>query len=194
MALSRVPSHQFTVDSNITIPTGKKLNAVDIAGVYAPGHVVQVVQSVKSDTFSTTVGQGNPTAITGLTGSITPKFATSKILVQVNIGQISGNSDTTWAVWLFRDSTKIAYGDASGSRSQSVIAGGVPSTGGTWRGHPAYINYLDSPATTASITYSVRIGGNSGSIVYVNRDGRFTDAGNDSAVTVSTVVLTEIAQ
>lgn len=194
MALSRIPSHQFTVDSNITIPTSKKLNAVDVAGLYAPGSIIQTTQSVKSDIFSTTVGMGTPTTITGLTASITPKFANSKILVQINLGQVSGSADTTWGAWLYRDTTKLAYGDANGSRAQATIAGGIASTGATWRGNPSYVNYLDSPNTTAQITYSLKIGGNGAAAIYVNRDGRFTDAANDSSVTISTIVLMEIAQ
>ncbi len=181
-----------TTDLNTLSATNLTSGTIPKARMFA-GAVLQVVQSVKSDTFSTSAGQGSPALITGLSGTITPSSASSKVLVFVNFGEISGSSDTTWAIVMYRNGTKINAGDAAGSRSTGSIAGGIPSSGGTWRGNPASIMFLDSPATTSAVSYTFAIGGNGGSTVYVNRDGRDTDNANDATRTPTTIILAEIA-
>ena len=47
--------------------------------------VLQVVQAVKTDTFSTA---SSYTSVTGLSASITPSSSTSKILVTVSLGAV----------------------------------------------------------------------------------------------------------
>ena len=157
------------------------------------GAVLQVVSTVKTDTFSTSSGTGSPATITGLSASITPSSASNKILVLVNFGQISGDADTTWGIFMFRNGTKINAGDAAGSRAVGSISGGVPSTGGTWRGFSGSIMVLDSPSSTSSVTYTFSIGSNGTATVYLNRDGRNTDTATDSTRTPITVTLMEIA-
>jgi len=166
---------------------------VSSTGFSYPGAVLQVVQSVKSDTFSTTAGQGSPATITGLSASITPSSTANKILIFVNFGEISGSSDTTWAIVMYRNGIKINAGDAAGSRSTGSIAGGIPSTGGTWRGNPASIMFLDSPSSTSAVTYTFAMGGNGSSTVFLNRDGRDNDLANDATRTPTTLILAEIA-
>lgn len=160
---------------------------------WGAGGVLQVVTSSKTNTFSTSAGTGSPATITGFSASITPTSASNKILVLVNIGQISGSSDTTWGMFMYRNGTKIDYGDAAGSRAQGSIAGGVASSGGTWRGNSESIMYLDSPSSTSAVTYTFALGGNGGATVYFNQDGRDADVANDSTRTASTITLLEIA-
>ena len=78
---------------------------------------VQVVSTTKTDTFTTT--STTFTTITGLTASITPRSASSKILIIVDVtgSQEVGVNDAF--IGLFRDSTQIALGDAAGSRTLS---------------------------------------------------------------------------
>ena len=157
------------------------------------GGVLQVVQAVKSDVFSTTAGTGSPVEIPGFSATITPTSSSSRILIQANFGQISTNGDSTWGIFTYRNATKIAFGDAAGSRAQGTVAGGVPVAGNTWRGYSASIMFVDSPATTSALTYTFRLGGNASSIIYLNQDGRNTDAANDSTRTITTLILMEIA-
>jgi hypothetical protein len=157
------------------------------------GSILQVVQTVKTDTFSTSSGTGSPATITGFSASITPSSTTNKVLVYVSIGQLSGNSDTTWGIFMFRNGTKIFSGDVAGSRASGSIAGGIPSTGGTWRGNPALIMYLDSPSSTSAVTYTFSLGSNGSSIVYFNQDGRDTNAANDATRTASSIILMEVS-
>ena len=49
------------------------------------GGIIQVVNTIKTDTFSTGANMQTKATITGLTASITPKFSTSKILIIMNL-------------------------------------------------------------------------------------------------------------
>jgi len=157
------------------------------------GGVLQVVQASKTDTFSTTAGANSPATITGLSASITPSSTTSKVLVLVNFGQISASGDSTFAIFMFRNGTKINAGDAAGSRSVGSIAGGVPGGGATWRGFSGSIMFLDSPSSTSAVSYTFSLGGNGSTTIYLNQDGRNTDIAYDSTRTPITINLMEIA-
>jgi hypothetical protein len=174
-----------------------KTNAITtVAGkpiLNSTGSILQVVQTAKTDTFSTSSGTGSPATITGFSASITPSSTSSKVLVYVHIGQLSGSSDTTWGIFMFRNGTKIFSGDVAGSRASGSIAGGIPSSGGTWRGYPAPIMYLDSPSSTTAVTYTFSLGTNGGSIVYFNQDGRDSNGANDATRTASSIILMEVS-
>ena len=74
---------------------------------------------------------------------ITPKFSTSKILINVNSSSYNGGSGHT-AYTIYRDSTNIGgstYGMADFTGSHN------------WR--PFSMMFLDSPSTTSSVTYRV---------------------------------------
>lgn len=148
--------------------------------------VLQVVSTTKTDAFSTT--STSYTDLTGMSVSITPKFATSKILVTVsmNVGVSSDGVQATTK--LVRDSTDVCIGDAAGSRTRA-------GTGG-WNGasdqRAVTINFLDSPATTSATTYKIQIRTSSGT-GYLNRSGTDTDNTTFSR-TASTITVMEIAQ
>ena len=103
---------------------------------------------------------------TGLSVSITPSSATSKVLVSAHV-QWGAQTATNIYLKLFRDATEIAQGDTAGSRTRvfahsrgiDQFDGGTLST-----------NYLDSPATTSAVTYKVQFASfAAGSFVYINR-------------------------
>jgi hypothetical protein len=176
----------LTVNDNvISMPSGHSL--------YAPGHVVQVVSATKTDTFSASVAATARAAVTGLAASITPSSSSSQILVS---GQVSGTtSGEYWFSHLFRDATEISKGTMEGLRNGGVT-GAVGSLYITPNGQDnIFFTFLDSPATTSFLTYSIEVSHNSSitRTVYVNRSQ------NDSNVaytrrTVSTITLMEIAQ
>lgn len=128
----------------ITVPTGHRL--------YAPGGIVQVVQTVKTDTWATSAT--TPTDITGMTATITPKSSNSKILVLVNLKwSINGHGD----IYLLRNGTKIYYGDLYGVQSQASLHGyGSGSYGTDYGLCYGGIEYLDSPGTTSAVTYNLQ--------------------------------------
>jgi hypothetical protein len=152
------------------------------------GSVLQVVQTVKSDTFSASPAQTVFVDITGLSVSITPTSATSKILVFIDVA-VGHSTQTTGAanVRLVRDSTPIYIGDAAGSRARSIASWPYEFAQYTLIRYSGV--YLDSPATTSSTTYKYQIAGqNSSYTVYVNRtsydDNRWEDSRVASSITV----------
>ena len=103
------------------------------------GKVIQVVQG----SYGTSVGTNSTSFVTSnLTASITPKFSTSKILVLVSGQTYSSGANVGVPVSIYR-----------GGSSIHTNAGSYNTAGGAsnW----VCLNYLDSPATTSSTTYTV---------------------------------------
>tara|TARA_B100001093_G_scaffold95778_1_gene87836 strand:+ start:722 stop:1255 length:534 start_codon:yes stop_codon:yes gene_type:complete len=120
----------------------------------ANGGIIQVVQSVKTDTASSTA---DSFANIGPTVSITPSSNSNKILVRFTfVGFPSGSA---WAHYfrLARGGSGISgsVGDSDGNRVQ---AGTVVDSYA--EGSLSYIQtsfeFLDSPATTSAVTYSIQ--------------------------------------
>ena len=107
------------------------------------GGIIQIVQ------FCQGLGQVNsPNSNqfdTGLTCTITPKFNTSKILVQTTQPFLY-NSDTAqgFRTFLLRGSTIITMHET------------YASGGGEWKFGSHNMLYLDSPATTSAVTYKTQ--------------------------------------
>jgi hypothetical protein len=158
-----------------------------VGGLSSPqtGSVLQVVSTTKTDTFSTT--SGSLTDITGMSVSITPTSATSKILVLYSLGQIFGNSPCASGVALLRNSTVIGAGASAGSRI--LVSTGQVDDGD--RGQPHSYTFLDSPATTSAITYKLQIYVNGGVTLYVNRSATDLDntTYNRSAATITVMEI-----
>jgi hypothetical protein len=153
-----------------------KVNSIiPVAGVPTGGGggIIQMKQTVKTDTFSTT--STSATDVTGLSVSITPTSSTSKILVTYDVKASCENVQMSF--FLLRDSTNIYRGDQRGSnrtRTSSVI-GGVPDPSEANRTpQQMHVMYIDSPATTSAITYKIQCQLNAGD-GYVNRARDDTD-------------------
>ena len=150
------------------------------------GTLLQVVFFTKTDTY--TQNSNTFTTIPGYSLSITPKFATSKILVTTQTNVAVGNSYNVH-LRMMRDSTPINVGDAAGVRPRS-----------SWQGFyntneefdTVSLIFLDSPNTTSPITYSMQI--KSGVECRVNRTILDRDTVDFDARVASTITLMEIAQ
>jgi len=158
------------------------------SNVIGAGGVLQVVSATKTDTFSTS--STTFTDVTGLSVSITPTSASSKILVMYDIKGSVGNIQIAFA--LVRDSTQVYIGNASGNRRRaSSVVGGIPEPSESYRfPQQGVAIFLDSPATTSSITYKIQAVVNSGT-GYVN-PGDDQDE-NYRARTASSITVMEIA-
>ena len=163
---------------NITLPTANTsiLNSSGRKILNQTGGVLQVVNTIKTNQFTTT--SGTPVDVTGLSAAITPSSTSSKVLViaWVVISTSGGGGDGY--ARLMRDSTSIGNGDDGyfgQSAGQDYFAG-----------HSKPITYLDSPASTSSLTYKIQVWGANTS--YVN--GRGYDG---SFRTSSGITLMEIA-
>jgi len=158
----------------------------------APGSVLQVVSTTKTDTFSASVAGNGGTSgpVTGLNVSITPRSTANKILVFATI-QIA-SAGIRAAVNLLRNSTEIAIGDAAGSRDRNS---GFAAEIGGYEGQVLTLNYLDTPNTTSATTYSVALVNSLQSAtqtLYVNRTETDADAVTVPRL-VSTITAMEVA-
>jgi hypothetical protein len=91
---------------------------------------------------------------------------------------------------LMRNSTEIAIGDASGSRTRlSTMA--MPQTNAEIAAMG--VDFLDSPSTTSATTYKIQVRANTANTVAVNRSVLDSDSSNLGRA-VSTITLMEIAQ
>ena len=161
------------------------------------GSILQVVSTIKTNTFSTSTSNALED-VTGLSATITPSSTANKVLVTVSLSGMSSSNRNGYAVVL-RDSTSVAIGDAGGSRPRATINLNNPS-GGTDINNSMVaptqtVSFLDSPNTTSAVTYKVQVFAStfvSSNIIYVNR----TTNDNDDVRgvrSVSSVTLMEVA-
>ena len=136
------------------------------------GTVLQVVTS----TTSTKVDSTSSTfADTGLSASITPISTSNKVLVFATISGIFNNGAATTGTMLrlLRGAAEIVVMENVAAYSPDAVGTGSSST-----------QYLDSPASTSSVTYKVQFANrNAAGQVSVQFDGNST----------SSIVLMEIA-
>ena len=139
------------------------------------GSVLQVIQSVKTDTSSTASTSFGD--ISGLSTSITPTSSSNKILVVVTLnGCVNATNNTSFN--LVRGSTALAQPDGTGTYKASFNlfnnGQGSQSTG---------LTFLDSPATTSATTYKIQWRVDAGTSL-INRHNSGTDYNSVSSITV----------
>jgi len=157
---------------------------------FSPGKIGQVVQDVKTDTFSTTSSASNPSAISGLSAAITPSATSSKILVMVNIGFVGQNGGHHMSFFLRRGSTNIHIGDAASNRPRATF--GTGENGVSYVGKAQSMAFVDSPSSTSEQTYTVFVGGNDTAAIYINRSAQDADGQNEEGRFASSIILQEI--
>tara|TARA_Y100000592_G_scaffold89074_1_gene145740 strand:+ start:201 stop:731 length:531 start_codon:yes stop_codon:yes gene_type:complete len=109
------------------------------------GKIGQVVQTTKTDLFSTT--STSYVDVTGVSASITPSATSSKIYVILNGHSNSSQASVQiYRLKLLRDSTSI--GIPSGQIFESYGVSNAPQTFSTF--------LLDEPSTTSSVTYKLQ--------------------------------------
>ena len=187
MAITRIgPNQSINLASNITgtLATG---NGGTGATSFAPGKVLQVVQTTSSTQTSST----STSDVEIFNAAITPSSSSNKILIQVALYLGKGNNETYFCK---RGSTKI---------------GGVGGSSGTFINNDSFYNideavtssdhsidalswnYVDSPSTTSAVSYSIgHVNGTASPEFYINR-GKTNTTG---ARGTSTLTLMEIAE
>lgn len=156
-----------------------------------PGMILQTVQTLSTNQFTTS---GTAYVDMGFTASITPKYATSKILVDITMFCGEG-TDAFPAFKLMRGSTQITNSTATGPGATTSF--GYVNTGADARDQylitPVAYKYLDSPNTTSNITYSIQVSPmrTASRTFFFNRSQTIGDG--NQMTTTSTITLTEIA-
>jgi len=155
------------------------------------GGVLQVVQAIKTDTqsFSTTYAD-----VVGLSVTLTPTAAASKFLVLVVL-----NGYTSFYAGygrILRNGTSIGEAAAAGSRNTSPMPmASIASTDGPINNVSAIV--LDSPNTTASLTYKVqgigRADGQNSGLLYLGRTVQDRDTATYDPRAICSITVMEIA-
>jgi len=163
-----------------------KVDGTNLITGLPAGSVLQVVQTFKSDAFSST--DDGFFDITGLSVAITPSSSSNKVLVISDLA--IGSSDLysyNHGFKVLRDSTDVGISTAgstnfSGGVNMYLSAGNIPYLFGTMK------MFLDSPSTTSATTYKVQGTKISASgTFYLNRKGVDTSIGGASSITVMEV-------
>ena len=187
--LSGLAANSYVID----VASGSTLdlsNATDLPASALPaGSILQVVQAVKTDTFSS--ASTSFTEITGLQATITPTSATSKILVMTSLSTTNSTSNNGAQFRLTRNSlVDILKGGSDGGRV--VCSFGNVAVNSNHDIRLMSMNYLDSPNTTSATTYEIKMRMVAASTGYVNRSGADSNSG-DFARPASTITLMEVA-
>ena len=162
-------------DNNLITSDGS--GSVTLGAAFpAVGKIGQVVNTTKTDTFSTT--SGSYTDVTGLSAAITPSATSSKIFVILSL-YISGDTQTANNfIKLVRDSTGL---------QESIVR--IPQENqGVYRKYNVSVTDFDSPSSTSELTYKAQALTNSGTL-YVNRAA---NTGGFSATSTATLTLMEV--
>jgi len=156
----------------------------------AGGKILQVVQAVKTNVHSS--ASTSFADIPSYSASITPASASNKILVIADVS--FGGANGYIAFKLLRNSTDIYIGDADpGGDVQAFFSAYAQSNSSGYIGNSTTRRtavYLDSPATTSSITYKVQMKTN-GITGYINRG--YNTGNAVYSRTASSITLLEVA-
>ena len=178
-----------------TFVAGNVLTAAQMNDLRGAFRVLQVIQTVKTDPFTTT--SATFVDITGLSVAITPSATSSKILIVAQLAYSGPVANTSMGfIQLTGGNSGNYVGDTSGSKVRAVFGGYTGSDGG---GHDRElltqsVIYLDSPATTSATTYKVQArgtGASSGTVSINEARGVVNDA--NSAVGASSITVMEIS-
>ena len=191
-------------DSPLSFPSGNGTSGQYLQGdgsgglswqtLPAAGKILQVVQTVKTDT-DTTTSQESYGDVTGMSVSIEPDKASSNILVQITLGRVgcSGQNRTTF-FRIMRGTTPVAIGDAFSSAPVGTFATSDLSTAYSPGG--VGFTFLDSPTYTLgdTLTYKLQWSGQNGDTHRLNANGN-NGTGNDAPNVrcASTITVMEVA-
>ena len=135
-----------------------KLNNLSVSALTAlpSGVGGKVLQVQNMTTTSSTTTTSTSFVVTALTLSITPSSASNKILILAT-GNVNNTSASKWCY------ATIAKGGTNLGANEGMT--GVYSNGGDIHA-PCTMVYLDSPNSTSSLTYDVRIKADSGTAIW----------------------------
>jgi hypothetical protein len=160
-------------DGKVTIPEKK---------LYCPGAIVQVVQYIKSDTWT---GGTSFADITGVSQAITPTASSSKVLIRYVMNFGKDNQSPTQTL-LQRDIGGAGYGNIQATALGCTTYNYNGDADENHQCIPHFYEYLDSPNTASAVTYKIQAKIGAGN-VYLNRRGGAATVLNTSYITLMEV-------
>ena len=177
---------------------GTSAMTIDSSGVvHIPGHIIQVTHVIKTDTATINSAAGTAFVDTGLNCSITPKFASSLIMVNATVA--IGSSTSAFAY--FKMLRNIAGGtyamsaapDAAGARP--LVHGFEYDANNAGNGPNAQsFVAVESLNTTSVVNFKVQMGGSGTSAITMNKSSRDNASTDYDGRSSSRIVLMEVAQ
>ncbi len=162
------------------VDTDMLANGAVTAAKRGAGAILQVKHSF-SDVFSTT---STSYVDSGLSVTITPTSSSSKFIINVNaIGSASSDNSSQGVFRIVRDSTTVA-GQKTLTVSSGAYGEAFAVVEGTRERYPVTTSLEDSPNTTSSITYKLRVLSPFGDTIYLGRWGTNNDWSVNSYMTV----------
>ena len=154
----------------------------------AGGKVLQVVTTTLTG-ITTSTTSTSFVDLTGMTVSITPSAASSKVLIMVCCNTGSGDLYRN-NIRLMRDSTPIFIGDQLGSNhARSTWYTPLKDAETTYNAAGVF---LDSPSTTSATTYKLQWACETGASMYLNRPNNPTSDIFKYGTTCSTITVMEV--
>ena len=150
---------------NVTFPANATCSGT--ATGFGGGKLLQVQQTVKTDTASTTVASGVPSSTIFLPVNITPASASNKILITVT-ANVSDHGIVALILQKNGSNLDAATGDAAGSRERTTASTYMAADTHLSTIHTAY---LDTAGSTSQITYGFKLfcQDNNTTTIYLNR-------------------------
>jgi len=174
-------------------PNNNTISAITVLPAGVGGKVLQVVQTEKSDTFSST--STSFADVTGLSVAITPSSSSNKVLIHVSIC-FGGGQNLYFHAKLLRGSTDIAIGDAGeSSQTRATIPLSLDdANNANYKVKNSQMSFLDSPSTTSATTYKIQAQSYSGDSreMYINRPSNNANGGYIGRY-VSTITAMEVS-
>ena len=151
----------------------------------ASGGIIQVVHTKRTTSLTTS----GTTFVDFMTANITPTRSDSKILISFGLyGGTNGDINHPYAS-IFRDSTEIGSATDTGSRTGASAVWNNVTQQQIFGGN----QHLDSPATTSTITYRIKVRSSNGQIAYFGRSARDTNLTAYDGRTSSFLTLMEVS-
>ena len=154
------------------------------------GGIIQVVQTVKTDTFVMSSNGYSWHDVTGLSVTITPQDSSNNVLVIPSLN-MAGEQAHRHGFRLLRGSTAVFIGDANSDNQRALVFQGNPPTNAN--------NYhytpvcLDDPATSSAVTYKIQVRGEQDSTeIFINRTQN-SNTGGDFFRGCSTITAMEVS-
>ena len=152
------------------------IKRIDFSHIKGQGKIAQVVNTTKTDTFSSS--SGSYVDVTGVSAAITPSATSSKIFVILTLYVSCDTQTANVFSKLVRGSTQL---------QESIVR--IPQENqGVYRTYNVSMTDFDSPSSTSEQTYKLQMLTNAGTF-YVNRAA---NQGGFSATHTVTLTLMEV--
>lgn len=185
-----------TVNASTLSSTNATISNASTGAIRAPGMMLQVQQTIKTDTYTQASTGNTYYTVPNLAVTITPTSATSKILVMCTV--YLGSQSYQGRGIVYRNGTPIGLGDNNGDRTGvsfgfNAYDSGTSSAGDQYHCIPCNFTFLDTPATTDPLTYTVGVSCYGVYGISVNRPWTWQNFVEYDPCFSSTITVIEIA-